>query len=199
MMKEAINFMHLLLLRDLTPPRVTEQFPQALPGDGLLSKFTRPSFLCWPGDRAEALFGAKVSGVLRRRAGEMGKELAGVIARPLYKCTEEVDGYMRSNVASMSRFMQGPEGRPPYRCSDCARRLQAGGGAPGSASAALRALWAYPMVFDPDNEPAPMRVAAPLRIIVHAPPVGRGWRATPGSNSERIENFDLFQFFSSGI
>ena len=109
----------------------------------------------------------------------MGKELAGVIARPLYKCTEKVDGYMRSKVASMSRFMQDPEGRPPYRCSDCARRLQAGGGAPGSASAALRAPWAYPMVFDPDNEPAPMRVAAPLRIIAHAPPVGRGWRATP--------------------
>ncbi|CAK0799542.1 unnamed protein product [Prorocentrum cordatum] len=179
MMKEAINFMRPLLLRDLTPPWITEQFPQALPGDGLLSKFTRPSFLCWPGADADVPFGAAVSGVPRGRAGMVQKELAGVIARPLYQCTALVDGHMCSNVASMSRFMQNPEGRPPCRCHDCAGRLQGAGDAPGSASAALRALWAYPMVRDPEGQPTPVRVSAPLRLLVHAPPVGWGWRATP--------------------
>ena len=107
------------------------------------------------------------------------KEFAGVIARPLYQCTALVDGHMCSKVASMSRFMQNPEGRPPYRCHDCARGKQGAGDAPGSASAALRALWAYPMVMDPEGQPTPVRVSAPLRLLVHAPPVGWGWRATP--------------------
>ena len=179
MMKEAINFMHLLLLKDVTPPWITQQFPQALPGDGLLSKFTRPSFLCWPEADTDVLFGTAVSGVLRGRADMVQKEFAGVVARPLYQCTALVDGHMCSNVASMSRFMQNPEGRPPYRCHDCAGRLQGAGDAPGSASAALRALWAYPMVKDPEGQPTPVRVWAPLRLLVRAPPVGWGWRATP--------------------
>ena len=142
MLKEAVNFMHLLLLRDLTPPWVTQQFPQALPGDGLLSKFTRPSFLCWPEADADVLFGTTVSGVLRRRAGMVQKEFAGVIARPLYQCTALVDGHMCSKVASMSRFMQNPEGRPPYRCNDCAARVQGADDAPTIAGGSLRAILA---------------------------------------------------------
>ncbi len=177
MKKEAINFMHLLLLRDMTPPWVAHQFPRALPGDGLLSKFTRPSFLCWPEAGAGALFGAAVSNVLRGRADRVQKEFAGVIARPLYQCTATVGGRMCTNVASMSRFMRDPEGRPPYRCNDCADREQGVGIAPGPASASLRALWAYPMVRDPDGQPTPVRVSAPVRLLVHAPPAAWGWRA----------------------
>ena len=84
MMREAINFMHLLLLRDLTPPWVMQQFPQALPAGGLLSKFTRPSFLTWPEAETDALFGAAVSSALRGSSERVHKEFAGVIARPLY-------------------------------------------------------------------------------------------------------------------
>lgn len=34
------------------------------------------------------------------------------------------------------------------------------------------------MVKDPEGQPTPVRVAAPLRLLVHAPPAGWGWRAT---------------------
>jgi len=41
----AVRHMHKILLCDLNPPWVNHQFPQALPGEGILSRFTRPSFL----------------------------------------------------------------------------------------------------------------------------------------------------------
>ena len=46
----AVRYMHKILLRDLRPPWVDHQFPQALPGEGVLSRFTRPSFLQWIDD-----------------------------------------------------------------------------------------------------------------------------------------------------
>ena len=45
-----------------------------------MSRFTRPSFLCWPEEDVGALFGAAVLGSLQRRAGYVGKAFAGVIA-----------------------------------------------------------------------------------------------------------------------
>ena len=167
--------MHLVLLADLTPPWVCQPFPQALPGDSLLSQFTRPSFLCWLELDTDKVFGSSVSGLLRESAERVHKEFAGVIARPLYKCTEMVGGHMCSNVASMSRFMDRPEGRPPYRCRECAEKLKRDGDAPGSASASLRALWAYPMVKDPRGQPTPLHVAGPVRLLLHAPPATWSW------------------------
>ena len=52
-------------------------------------------------------------------------------------------------------------------------------GAPGSASVPLRALWAYPMVQGVDLQPTPLRVPAPVRLLVHAPPATWGWRTVP--------------------
>ena len=43
----AVRYMHKILLRDLRPPWMDHQFTQALPGEGVLSRFTRPSFLQW--------------------------------------------------------------------------------------------------------------------------------------------------------
>ena len=51
--------------------------------------------------------------------------------------------------------------------------------APGSASAALRCLWAYPTVQGVDGRPTPLRVAAATRLLVHAPPETWGWCAPP--------------------
>ena len=167
--------MHLVLLADLNPPWVCQPFPQALPGDSLLSQFTRPSFLCWLELDTDKVFGSSVSGLLRESAERVHKEFAGVIARPLYKCTEMVGGHMCSNVASMSRFMDRPEGRPPYRCRECAEKLKRDGDAPGSASASLRALWAHPMVKDPRGQPTPLHVAGPARLLLHAPPATWRW------------------------
>ena len=56
-------------------------------------------------------------------------------------------------MASMYVFMQNAEVRLPYRCRGCAARLEGAENAPGSANAALRALWAYPMVKDPEGTP----------------------------------------------
>ena len=41
----AIRYLYKCLLRDLRPPWLTHSFPQALPGNGVLSKYTPPSYL----------------------------------------------------------------------------------------------------------------------------------------------------------
>ena len=35
---EAVKYLHVMLLRDLRPPWLMHKFPQALPGEGLLSR-----------------------------------------------------------------------------------------------------------------------------------------------------------------
>ncbi len=173
--RRPADFMDLVPLADLDPPWLNQPFPEALPGGSLLSQFTRPSFLCWFERDVDKVFGSRVSGLLRESVGRAQKEFAGVIARPLYKCTEMAGGRLCSNVASMSRFMDSARGRPPYRCRECAEKLQHAGGAPGFASASLRALWAYPMVKDPQGQPTPLHVSGPVWILLHAPPDTWRW------------------------
>ena len=59
-----MRHMHKILLCDLNPPWVDHQFPQALPGEAVLSRFARPSFLQWI-DNAQGmprdLFGNELS------------------------------------------------------------------------------------------------------------------------------------------
>ena len=117
MANEAVKFMHLVLLRDLRPPWLDHDFPHALPGEGLLARFTRPSFLYWPANKVPTLFGATVHEQLASAAADVDLVFAGVIARPLYKCTEVVDantGKICMHVASMSRFLQKSVARPAY-------------------------------------------------------------------------------------
>ena len=116
---------------------------------------------------------------LASHADKVDLVLAGVIARPLYKCTEVVDadsGEVCMNVASMSRFLQTSNARSAYQCSDCIKRLQGAGVSPGSASDVLRGLWAYPLVEGVDGQPTPLRVPSPVRLLVHPPPDTWGWR-----------------------
>ena len=101
---------------------------------------------------------------------------AGVIARPLYACTEEVDNEANEvcmNVASMSRFLPQPAGRPVYKCAKCSQEgaMQE----PGSASPSLRILWAYPLVEGMDGVLAPLRVSSPVCFVVHAALTTWGW------------------------
>ena len=42
MLHDAFEFMHVVLPRDMCPPWFGQRFPKALPGDGMLSKLTRP-------------------------------------------------------------------------------------------------------------------------------------------------------------
>ena len=117
----AVRHMHKILLCDLNPPWVDHQFPQALPGEGVLSRFTRPSFLQWIDDsqgRTCALFGNHLSDGVNWTMECMGLERAGFVARPLYARTKRIEGgEMCMNVASMSKFIQHRDGRSHYRCT----------------------------------------------------------------------------------
>ena len=181
LIEEAVQFIHLVLLRDLRPPWLEHNFPQALPGEGLLSRFTRPSLLYWRADEVINLFGNDVHCQLADAADAVDLVFAGVIARPLYKCTEVKDestGEVCMNVASMSPFLQNTASRSAYRCRDCVAKAQGAQAAPGSASASLRCLWAYPMVQGVDGQPIPLRVGTKIRLLVHAPPATWGWGTT---------------------
>ena len=179
LVNEAVQFMHLLLLRDLRPPWLAYNFPQALPGEGVLSRFTRPLLLFWPADQVISLFGHAMHMQLSQAAHRVGLMLAGVIARPLYKCMEVKDastGEICMNVASMSHFFENSANRSAYQCKDCVAKAQTAKAAPGPASAALRGLWAYPMVESVDGKPTPLRVAKKNCLLVHAPPDTWGYK-----------------------
>ena len=177
--------------KDIRPPWLLQDFPQALPRGGVLSKCTRPSFLQWGAKETATLFGEQVHGRLTWRSESVSLTFAGIITRPLYACTEVVDTATHElcmNVASMSRFLQQPAGRPIYKCAKCSQRepAQRAEGAkqePGSASSSLRILWAYPLVEGMDGKPMALRVSSPVRLVVHAPPSTWGWLARPGTAS----------------
>ena len=172
LLNDAVQFIHLVLLRDLRPPWLAYNFLQALSGEGVMSRFTRPLLLYWSADHVITLFGIDVHTKLCHAADRVGLVLAGVIARPLYKCTEVKDastGEICMNVASMSPFLQNCRDLA-YQCKDCAAKAQIPKAAPGSASAALRGLWAYPMVETVDGQATPLRVSTKIRMLVHAPP-----------------------------
>ena len=178
LLDEAVKCVTLVLLRDMRPPWLDHVFPQALPGDGLLSKFTRPSFLFWHANVLDMLFGTALGSDLNDKAVSVDYQLAGVIARPLYKCTQIVDastGAACKNVASMSRLLRDTASRGHYKCKECAERTQGAGETPGVPSVPLRALYLYPMVSGPDGEPTPLRAITPHRVFVHAPPENWGW------------------------
>ncbi|CAK0895493.1 unnamed protein product, partial [Prorocentrum cordatum] len=149
LLDEAAKCATLVLLRDMRPPWLDHVFPQAMPGDGLLSKFTSVDY-----------------------------QLAGVIARPLYECTQIVDastGAACMNVASMSRLLRGTARRGHYACKECAERKQGADETPGFPSVAPRALRLHPAVFGPDGEPTPLRAMTPHRAFAHAPPENWMW------------------------
>ena len=54
----------------------------------MLSRFTRPSLLHWSANKVAILFGTDVHRLFADAAESVDLEFAGVIARPLYKCTE---------------------------------------------------------------------------------------------------------------
>ena len=45
MFKAAVQYVHVNLLQDLPPPWIGHDSPQALPGDGVLARYLKPTFL----------------------------------------------------------------------------------------------------------------------------------------------------------
>ena len=146
----------------------------------MLSRFTRPLLLSWPASEVCTLFGEDVHRRFAHAAESVHLEFAGVVARPLYKCTEPgSSGEFCMNVASMSQFLQMSASRPAYKCKECSAKARGAQVAPGSASAGRRCLWASPTVAGADGQPTPLRVPAVARLLAHAPPDTWGWCQRP--------------------
>ena len=170
-LNDAVRYLYALILSDMRPPWLEHTFPQALPGNGVLSKYTRPCFLMWDSILSIVVFGPRVQKVLTDITDRVGLLLGGVVARPLYQCMGiRPDGACMS-MASMSRIFQGGPGRGEYLCSNCARRGQ---GAPVSDSAPLRALLLYAVSAVDGDQGHAVRMT-PVRIVVSAPPEHWGW------------------------
>ena len=173
-----MRYLHMILLRDLRPPWLTHNFPQALPGDAVLSRYTRPSFLQWSSDLGAALFGDEVRTLLGKVTSAVSLDVAGFLARPLYVCTNNrefpdtsTSPEMRMSIALMSKLAQQARGRLHYRCKDCIERA---GEEPVSDSSPLRVLHLYVLVSAGDGGLTPLRMK-PLRLVVEAPPDDWGW------------------------
>ena len=162
------------LLSDLRPPRAEDRFPQALPGDATLSRYTRPCFLLWEAVQAFTLFGDEVMSKLANAAAEVSLEAVGVLGRPLYVCTarphEDAPEHLCMSTAAMSPLMQLPAARKHFLCAKCKNKLRA----PVSDSAPLRVLHLYITVAATDGLPTPLRMK-PLPAVVEAPPDSFAW------------------------
>ena len=119
---EAVKCLYAFVLRDMRPPWLEHSFPQALPGDGVLSRYTRPCFLAWGAMTLRRVFGPPVVDAFARVVEALDFQLAGVVARPVYACTAHVRGGMCMAMASMSRIFEEREGRGTFLCSKCARQ-----------------------------------------------------------------------------
>ena len=127
----AIRFLKKILLRDLSPPWAMYTFRQALPENGVLSRYTRPSFLQWDEATGRKVFGDVVADAF---LSMHCTSIAGFVARPLYVCTSTSgrENLMCMSVASMSeRIMHVKIGH--YRCGNCAKK-DAGESASGNSS-----------------------------------------------------------------
>ena len=87
-LEEAVQFIQLVLQTELRPPWLIHDFPQALPGGGVLSRFTRPQLLFWPASEVATLFGEELNRSFADAAESVELVLAGIVARSLYTCTE---------------------------------------------------------------------------------------------------------------
>ena len=148
-------------------------FPQALPGNGVLSRYTRPSFLHWGLATGRNVLGRDVANLLADLADAVDLELQGFLARPLYVCTSTSgsDSLMCMSVASMSQLFTHVEGRLHYRCGQCAKKKA---GEPASGSLPLRVLHLYALVRTGGPTITPLH-AKPIRLIVDAPPAKWAW------------------------
>ena len=172
--QEAVRYLQVCLLSDLRPPWADCSFPQALPGDATLSRYTRPCFLSWHVSEAVALFGDEVMSKLRKVAVDVSLEIAGVLARPLYVCTARPHNKTPERLcmatASMSPLMQLAAARKHYLCARCKNKQNA----PISDSVPLRVLHLYVTVGATDGLPTPVRMK-PVPIALEAPPDSFCW------------------------
>jgi hypothetical protein len=164
----AVKYIHINLLQDLSPPWVASGFAQALPGEGLLSQFMKPTFLQWDAQQAARIFGKCVMATFQSAARDVSLSVAGVLGRPLYVCTQlKPNGDMCMNVAAMSPLLERAGGHRTFRCKKCPHQ---------NDDEALRMIRLYILVpsRNSSSDHTPLRTKS-LHIVVHAPPVGLRW------------------------
>ena len=116
----AVQYVHVNLLQDLSPPWVGSDFSQALPGDGVLCRYMKPTFLRWDAKLVRSLFGELVGAKWTQVLHKVACKMAGIVARPLYVCTElQKYGQPCMAVASMSPLMQQKREHQHFRRTRC--------------------------------------------------------------------------------
>ena len=169
----AIRYLFKVMLRDLRPPWLAHAFPQALPGIGVLSRFTRPSFLQWDGAVGSNIFGETVVKLLTDVVEAVQLELKGFLAKPLYVCTStsRSESLMCMSIASMSKLITHAEGRLLYLCGNC---VQEDEGEPASGIFPLSVIHLYALVGAGGQVLTPLH-SKPVRLVVSAPPTNWAW------------------------
>ena len=172
--RTAVRYLQVCLLSDLRPPWAENRFPQALPGNATLTRYTRPCFLQWEAVQASTLFGEEVMSKLVTTAAEVSLEAVGVLGRPLYVCTarphENAPEQLCMSRAAMSPLMQLSAGRKHFLCAKCEKKLRV----PVSDKTPLRVLHLFITVEATDGQPTPLRMK-PLSVVVEAPPDSFAW------------------------
>ena len=154
------------LLQDLAPPWVTHPFLQALPGEGVLCRYTKPTFLRWDLARAKYLFGDAVMARWQWVARAVSVAVAGVLARSLYVCTQtRADGSTCMALAAMSPLLEQSAAHKDFACATCRGNAA---GAPDFDSAPRRILRLYVLVHTVAGRDTAMRTS-PLHVLVDAP------------------------------
>jgi len=165
MFDAAVQYIHVNLLQDLSPPWLDKNFPQALPGDGVLSRYLKPCFLKWDMASAVPLFGETITRTLSHAAQSLGLTAVFIVGRPLYVCTQPWRSGVCMRMAAMSPLM---EQRADQKCFMCAWCKKNNSGLPTTGERPRRVIQLYLQVRLGGGAITPMRTS-PLRIMLHAP------------------------------
>jgi len=177
---EAIQYVHVNLLQDLSPPWVGHQFSQALPGDGVLCRYLKPTFLRWSAGMVPVIFGQQVFQEWTQKCHQVGLPLAALVARPLYVCVGSEDGEFCGRIAAMSPLMEQREKHRHFFCKVCARQHQE----QHQVLPVYRLLRLYAMVLVQDKQVA-MRTT-PMHIVIHAPKDDSVWGVGHNAPTEAL-------------
>jgi hypothetical protein len=167
---KAVQYIHLNLLQDLSPPWIDRQFSQALPGNGVLCRYLKPTFVVWPVAIVEMLLGKVVMEKWSQRCRNVGLHFVALVGRPLYMCSCTLpNGKVCGAIAAMSPLLQQREPNRPFVCKRCANRQPHA----HQALPVLRLLRLYAQVKVHDKVVA-MR-SMPMHILIHAPRTTAAW------------------------
>jgi len=165
MFDAAVQYIHVNLLQDLSPPWLEKDFSHALPGEGVLSRYLKPCFLRWDMASAGTLFGEVITRTLSHAANTLGLTAVSIVGRPLYVCTQPWRSGICMGMAAMSPLMEQRSEQKFFMCVWCKKNNR---GSPASGSRPQRVMQLYLQVRVGGGAITFMRTS-PLRIMVAAP------------------------------